>query len=491
MLSRRRVLLLRAIAAFLALPGLVAGAVPLLIALPLIRGGQPFRLVALVPLLLGLALLLWCARVFLVLGRGTLAPWDPPRALVTGGPYRVTRNPMYVAVALMLLGWAIGFASWGLLVYAGVVVIAFHLRVLAEERTLAENYREPWKKYSAQVPRWVFRSWFGVAFSCVGLVAMVLFAGLIYEAYADASAARNYPPPGTLVDIGGRRFHLLCIGNGEPTVLFEGSGFGNATSGARARERIARRTRVCSYDRSGMGWSDPGPASTSPVDLARDLAVLQDQQKLGSRMVVVASSIGGLTAEMFARQYPERIAGLVLLDAATSEVLPYAAPHLGTAKTAACAAGLSARFGLIRLLDPFELARDDSDEARRAAAVTYGPRPWGAVCGILRGLASDPDVFAKAPPQAAELPVTVLSASSDEGIFPGSRWFSADLAAQRVPSHQRFAKRSSRATWKLVPKSTHLIAGSNPALVADEVLSMLEENESAPSVGLASLTSQE
>jgi len=476
-----RMRLLRAAAAFLALPGVVAGVVPLLIALPAIRAAEPFRLVALVPLLCGLTLLIWCTRVFLVVGHGTLAPWEPPRALVTTGPYRVTRNPMYVAVVLILLGWAVGFASWGLLAYAVLILIAFQLRIIrGEEPVLAETYRDSWRKYSARVPRWAFRSWRGVALSWVGLFVLLLFAGLVYEAYADASAARNYPPPGTLVDIGGRRFHLLCIGKGEPTVVFEASGFGNATSGARARERVATRTRVCSYDRSGMGWSDPGPGSTSPVDLARDLAVLEDQQKLGSPMVIVASSIGGLTAEMFARQYPERVAGLVLLDAATSEALPYVAPHLGKAKMTACAAGLAARFGLVRLLDPFTLAGDDSDEARRAAAITYGPRPWGAVCGILRGLASDPDAFAKAPPLAADLPLTVLSASSDEGLFPGSSWFSVELAAQRVPSHQRFAKRSSRGVWKQVPKSSHLIATSQPEVAADAVLAMLDESATAP-----------
>src|SRR5688572_18769846 len=153
--ARRR--LLRAAAAFLALPGVVAGGVPLLIALPAIRAAEPFRLVALVPLVCGLALLLWCTRVFLVIGHGTLAPWEPPRALVTTGPYRVTRNPMYVAVVLILLGWAAGFASWGLLAYAVLVLIAFQLRIVrVEEPVLAETYRDSWRKYSARVPRWAF-----------------------------------------------------------------------------------------------------------------------------------------------------------------------------------------------------------------------------------------------------------------------------------------------------------------------------------------------
>jgi hypothetical protein len=73
---------------------------------------------ALVPLAAGVTLLIWCARAFLLSGEGTLAPWDPPRHLVTTGPYAVSRNPMYVAVFLILIGWAIAFASWPLLGYA-------------------------------------------------------------------------------------------------------------------------------------------------------------------------------------------------------------------------------------------------------------------------------------------------------------------------------------------------------------------------------------
>ena len=107
-------MLIRALLAFLALPGLVAFVAPLLLARSEIRAGSfnPFSLVLLVP---GVTLLLWCVRDFLVTGKGTLAPWDPPRFLVSSGPYRFSRNPMYVGVSLILLGWSMAFESWSLL----------------------------------------------------------------------------------------------------------------------------------------------------------------------------------------------------------------------------------------------------------------------------------------------------------------------------------------------------------------------------------------
>ena len=470
---------LRALAAFLALPGIVAFAVPLFIALPgWRRFDAPFHLLALVPLVAGVTLLLWCVREFYVAGKGTLAPWDPPRHLVVTGPYRISRNPMYIAVMLVLIGWAIGFASWTLVVYLLIVKAAFLLRVpFGEEPWLARTHHEAWKRYVARTPRWLFRSRRALVLSGVGVFVFVLFAGLVYEAYADAADARAFPPPGKLVDVGHRRLHLLCIGRGEPLVLFEASGWGNATSASRARERISSRTRVCSYDRMGAGWSDPGPGVASFPDLARDLAVLQDREKLPSPMIIVASSIGGMTAEVFARQYPERVAGLVFVDAASSELLPAVAKWLGPATVGGCLASTAAHFGVIRLLDPFGLHAEASDDARRSAALAYGARRWDTLCAMARGTWHDPQFLAKVPPLRPDLPLVVLSASSDEDLFPGSGWWGGSVRAERVASHQRLAKRSTAGSWKMVPKSTHLIASSQPDAVSDAVLMMLEQGE--------------
>lgn len=147
----------RAIVAFVAVPGLVAFGVPGFLAY---RAGPPagLRLLGIVPVVLGTAGLLLCVRDFCRTGRGTLATWDPPEHLVTVGLYRHTRNPMYVSVLLVLLGWTALSASFVLLGYTVLVGIAFHLHaVYREEPWQARMFGEAWRAYRARVPRWFGR----------------------------------------------------------------------------------------------------------------------------------------------------------------------------------------------------------------------------------------------------------------------------------------------------------------------------------------------
>jgi protein-S-isoprenylcysteine O-methyltransferase Ste14 len=144
----------RALTAFLALPGVVAFGIPL--GWLVIDGRtQLVQPLGSLPWLLGVVGLLWCVRDFYVAGRGTLAPWAPPERLVVIGLYRHSRNPMYVAVLLILAGWAWSFGSPGLGVYAAFVAVAFQTRVvLGEEPWLAKTHGEAWVRYAKRVRRW-------------------------------------------------------------------------------------------------------------------------------------------------------------------------------------------------------------------------------------------------------------------------------------------------------------------------------------------------
>ena len=149
---------LRALLAFVALPGVVAFLLPPLIASSSATPPR-FSFIGAFVLGAGVVALAWCVRDFWATGKGTLAPWSPPRRLVTVGLYRFTRNPMYVAVLLILGGWALFYHSFMLVFYAGILATAFHLRVvLGEEPWLAQTHGVEWQAYQQAVPRWLWLS---------------------------------------------------------------------------------------------------------------------------------------------------------------------------------------------------------------------------------------------------------------------------------------------------------------------------------------------
>ena len=149
-------MLARAVLAFVALPGLFAYAVPAVAARLLHASARPSP-PGVAVIFIGTSLLLWCVAEFHRQGRGTLAPWSPPVRLVQSGPYRFSRNPMYLGVLLVLAGWAVAYASTALGAYAAAVAVAFHLRVVfGEEPALAKAFGEAWRAYTRLVPRWLW-----------------------------------------------------------------------------------------------------------------------------------------------------------------------------------------------------------------------------------------------------------------------------------------------------------------------------------------------
>lgn len=150
-------LLARALFAAAILPGLFAGVLPWMIAEhdPWRGEGHDIGTLAIGA---GIGILILTVRSFLVVGRGTLAPWDPPRKLVAVGLYRWMRNPMYVAALSMMLGTAVCTGSWVVAAFAVICALILHLRVtLYEERILARHFPEDFAAYSAKVSRWLPR----------------------------------------------------------------------------------------------------------------------------------------------------------------------------------------------------------------------------------------------------------------------------------------------------------------------------------------------
>ena len=159
--------------------------------------------------------------------------------------------------------------------------------------------------------RWTKRILIGIS----GLFIVAALGGATYEWLATRRDLAATPQPGRLVDVGGHRLHIWCTGAGTPPVLLESGLGGSSVDWGFVQPEVARFTRVCSYDRAGMGYSDPGPTPRTAARLARELAELVDRSGIAGPLVLVGASSGGLTVRVFASEYGERVAGLVLVDA--------------------------------------------------------------------------------------------------------------------------------------------------------------------------------
>ena len=142
---------------FILAPGMVAGVIPL----ALFRTGSQiqtglFSYFAFPLWLSGVSILLWCFWDFIVKGRGTPAPIDPPKDLVVSGLYNYVRNPMYVGVLWVIIGHFLWFGFWNLLIYAAIVFIAFNAFVtFYEEPNLKQRFGTTYEDYLQRVPRWL------------------------------------------------------------------------------------------------------------------------------------------------------------------------------------------------------------------------------------------------------------------------------------------------------------------------------------------------
>jgi pimeloyl-ACP methyl ester carboxylesterase len=130
----------------------------------------------------------------------------------------------------------------------------------------------------------------------------------------DSKELAATPAPGHLVDIGGHRLHLWCTGQGAPAVILD-AGLGGTSAGwGFVQPEVARFTRVCSYDRAGMGYSDSGPSSRTARRIANELAELLARSGIAGPVVLVGECIAGFDVRLFASDHPEHAAGLVLVD---------------------------------------------------------------------------------------------------------------------------------------------------------------------------------
>lgn len=157
----------------------------------------------------------------------------------------------------------------------------------------------------------------------VGLLALALvFAAFTYTAgaFKKSQLVRENPPPGQLVDLGALKMHILCTGAGSPTVIMEAGLDDFSIFWSQVQPEIAKELRVCSYDRAGLGWSEPSPDPRTSENMVKELHTLLINAKVEEPYALVGHSFGGALMRLYAHRYSDEIMGVVLVDAAPDEL---------------------------------------------------------------------------------------------------------------------------------------------------------------------------
>lgn len=296
------------------------------------------------------------------------------------------------------------------------------------------------------------------------LTAGLGLAGAGYESIAAPGDARAYPPPGQMVDVGGYRLHIQCVGTGSPTVVLDAGLGGTSLDWTLVQPDIGQTTRVCAYDRAGMGWSESGPQPRTPEQIARELHTLLANAGIDGPFVLVGHSLGGKNVRLFARYYPEQVAGMVLVDtrseyvdartsAADAQAFQFLYAVLARGYQAARGVGLMRLVGAQLVGDPALPA-----ETRAAIAmVAYAPGSMATGAAEARERATDDAQFEMAP-SLGDLPLVVLA--SEANMTNTANWTDAQ---------QRLALLSTQSQLIVPPGSGHYIQWDHPAVVIDAI----------------------
>jgi pimeloyl-ACP methyl ester carboxylesterase len=152
------------------------------------------------------------------------------------------------------------------------------------------------------------------------VVVVLLLAGATYQGVATALERRKYPHPGQLVDVGGHQLHIYCLGEGSPTVVLEAPAAGMSAVWGWVQPEVAKRTRACSYDRAGLGWSEAGDKPYDPGRVPEELHTLLEVANESGPYVLAGYALGASFVQRFASIYPRDAAAVVLIQSPAREV---------------------------------------------------------------------------------------------------------------------------------------------------------------------------
>ena len=311
-----------------------------------------------------------------------------------------------------------------------------------------------------------------LALAALAIVGAVVGAG--HETLARRRAARDFPAPGQLVDVGGsRRIQIDCRGAGSPTIVLEaGLDAYGSLSWAAVHDSLGATTRTCAYSRAGIMWSDPASGPFDSGRAAEDLHAALAAAGERAPLVVVGHSLGAPYALTFTRRFPNEVAGLVFVDGShPDQVARLAGAGAAPPTTVRALVWTGSRVGptLLRLgvarLVP-DLGSLDGWTPRERAA--FAAHASSSLAAMLRELRAVDATFANArgAEQLGDRPLAVLTGMRRENpdTAAAARWL-----AEWKALHDEEARWSTRGRRVVLPDATHYIHVDQPAVVIAEV----------------------
>lgn len=309
------------------------------------------------------------------------------------------------------------------------------------------------------------------------LILSPVLAGLTWLAGAGAKSrlAEQNPPPGRLVDAGGFNMHIHCTGEGSPTVILDAGVNDFYVSWAKVQPELARTTRVCSYDRAGLGWSGRSPVPRTNEVMAVELHTLLAQAGIEGPYILVGHSFGGINMRRFARMYPGETAGLVLVDSAQEgqmRRLPFAAgaaeDFFGQFRTLSAMSS----FGLVALMPASVPNRGLPEEAYRQYQAVM------AVTDYFEGAIAETTAFYSGERSSkleglGDLPLIVLSHGLPDRSLGLGEAEQMQFEQEWSKMQAELAALSSDSRQIIAEQSAHDIQLDQPGLVVEAVRQLL------------------
>jgi pimeloyl-ACP methyl ester carboxylesterase len=295
--------------------------------------------------------------------------------------------------------------------------------------------------------RWTRRALVGLG----GLLAVAAVAGATFQWLATRRDLARQGPPGRLVDVGGHRLHIWCSGSGSPTVILENGLAGSTAGWGFVQPEVARFTRVCAYDRAGLGYSDPGPSPRTAGRIADELARLLDRAGIDGPVVLAGASIGGLYVRVFTSEHPERVAGLVLVDS-SHERQEMEVPALARFVPLLAPLGVFRLLGVSFAHDPESLAPPVRAQARATRFRASGYVAAASEITHVRRSAAEAEASRR------RLPVPVVVVTAGRGTDAVWRELQRDLVGL-----------SERGCLVIAEESGHVVTADQPQVVVEAV----------------------